>query len=78
MWMDLAVEIIHHNTLALQFNRLMLERAQKDLHAADELVGYVCLSIRQSGHLAASEYVLQECNLPRCSKFHPFTPKNTH
>ena len=78
MQMDLAVKIIHRNTIALQFNGLMLKRAQKDLHAADELVGYTHLSIRQSGHSAASEYVLQECNLPRCSNFHPFTPENTH
>ena len=78
MQMDLAVEIIHHNTIALQFNRLVLKRAQKDLRTADELVSYVHLSIRQSGHSAASEYALQECNLPCRSKFHPFTPKNTH
>lgn len=62
---DLAVEIVHRNTIALQFNRLVLERAQNDLRAADELVGYVRLSIRQSGHSAASQYAMQECNLPR-------------
>lgn len=55
----------------------MLKRAQKDMCAANELIGYVCLSIRQSGHLVTSEYVMQECNLPdyTSSKFHPFYTK---
>ena len=38
---DLAYEIVHRNSIALQLNRLMLERAETDLDAADELVGHV-------------------------------------
>ncbi|KIM68406.1 hypothetical protein SCLCIDRAFT_20319 [Scleroderma citrinum Foug A] len=34
---DLAYEIVHCNTITLQFNRIMLERAERDLHAVDEL-----------------------------------------
>ena len=57
---DLTYEIIHRNTIALQLNRIMLERAEKDLHAADKLVGHVHLTIRQSGHSTAFEYAMQE------------------
>ncbi|KAI6010486.1 hypothetical protein PISMIDRAFT_11318 [Pisolithus microcarpus 441] len=57
---DLAYEIVHHNTIALQLNCIMLEMAEADLLAADELVGHIQLTIRQSGHSAAVEYVMQE------------------
>ena len=38
---DLAYEIVHRNTIALQLNHIILERAETDLHAADEFVGHV-------------------------------------
>jgi len=38
----------------------MLEQAERDLHAADELVGCVCLTIRESSHSPTLEYVMQE------------------
>ena len=62
---DLAYEIVHRNSIALQLNRLMLERAETDLDAADELVGHVRLTIRQSGHSPAVEYAMRE-SWPRC------------
>ncbi|KIM68963.1 hypothetical protein SCLCIDRAFT_19644 [Scleroderma citrinum Foug A] len=62
---DLAYEIVHCNTITLQFNRIMLERAERDLHAVDELVGCVHLTIRESGHSPMSEYAMQE-PLARC------------
>ena len=58
MWKDLTYEIMHRNTIALQFNWIMLEQAERDLHAADELVGCVCLTIRESGHSPMSEYAM--------------------
>ena len=63
---DLAYEIVHRNTIALQLNRIILERVETDLHAADEFVGHVRLTIRQSGHSAAVEYAMRE-SWPRCS-----------
>jgi hypothetical protein len=57
---DLANEIVHRNTIALQLNRLLLENAQKDLRAADEVVGHVRLCIRQSGHSAVHEHAIQQ------------------
>ena len=57
---DLTYEIVHHNTIALQLNRIMLERMERDLHAADELVGHVHLTIRQTGHSAAFKHAMQE------------------
>ena len=65
MQKDLAYEIVHRNTIALQFNQIMLERAERDLHAADELIGCVCLTIRESGHSPMLEYVMRE-PLARC------------
>jgi len=63
-------EIVYHNTIALYLNRIMLERAETDLHAADELIGHVRLTIRQSGHSAVVEYAMQESWLrcPQASK----------
>ncbi|KAI6001900.1 hypothetical protein EDD15DRAFT_2361262 [Pisolithus albus] len=57
---DLAYEIVHRNTVALQLNRIFLERAERDLRAVDEHVGHVRLTIRQSGHSAASMYAMRE------------------
>ncbi|KAI5990600.1 hypothetical protein EDD15DRAFT_2369661 [Pisolithus albus] len=67
---DLAYEIVHRNTIALQLNRIMLERAEADLLAAVELVGHVRLTIRQSGHSAAVEYAMRESwtRRPQASK----------
>ena len=58
MWKDLTYEIVHRNAIALQLNRIMLERAEKDLHAADELISHVRLTIRQTGQLVAFEYAM--------------------
>ena len=57
---DLACEIVHRNTITLQLNRLFLENAQNDLYGADELVGHVRLSIRQSGYSAVREHTIRE------------------
>jgi len=57
---DLAHEIIHHNTITLQLNHILLEQAEKDLYMADEFVGQVHLTIRQSSQLAAMEYAMWE------------------
>ena len=58
MQKDLACKIIHHNTITLQLNQLFLENAQNDLYGMDELVGHVCLSIRQSGYSAVCEHMI--------------------
>ena len=58
----LACQIIHCNTLVLQYNRLVFERAQDDLHAMDRFIGHVRLMIRKSGQTAASEYAMRESN----------------
>ena len=55
---DLTYEIVHRNTITLQLNRIVLERMERDLHAADELVGHVHLTIRQTGHSAAFEHTM--------------------
>ena len=57
---SLAHQIIHRNTLVLQYNRMVLERAQDDLHAADRFIGQVHFSIRRCGQSAAFEYAMQE------------------
>ncbi|KAI6096511.1 hypothetical protein F5141DRAFT_1067673 [Pisolithus sp. B1] len=59
-WKDLAYEIVHHNTVALQLNCIVLEQAKRDLCMVDECIGHVHLIIRQSGHSAASVYAMQE------------------
>ena len=38
---DLAFEMVHRNTIALQLNQVMLEKAPEDLNNVDEHVGYV-------------------------------------
>ena len=65
MQKDLAYEIVHRNTIALQFNRIMLEQVERDLHAADKLIGCIHLTIRESGHSPTSEYAMRE-PLARC------------
>ncbi|KIM61925.1 hypothetical protein SCLCIDRAFT_120639, partial [Scleroderma citrinum Foug A] len=54
----LAHQIIHRNTLTLQYNRLMLEKAQGMLHTADQFVGKVCTTVRQSGVTATFEHAM--------------------
>lgn len=51
---SLALQIIHRNTLVLQYNRIVLEQTQDDVHAADRFVGQVRFLIRKSGQSAAS------------------------
>ncbi|KIK80761.1 hypothetical protein PAXRUDRAFT_157828, partial [Paxillus rubicundulus Ve08.2h10] len=58
---DLTNEIIHHNTITLQLNHIMLEKAQENLHVADQFISHVHLVIRQSGYPATyQEYMMQE------------------
>ena len=57
---NLAYEIIHRNTIALQLNRIMLEKAEQDLQQADELVGQVRLTVRQCGHSVAFKSAIKE------------------
>lgn len=57
---SLALQIIHRNTLVLQYNRIVLEQTQDDVHAADRFVGQVRFLIRKSGQSAASEYALRQ------------------
>lgn len=42
---ELALEMIHCNTITLQLNCTLLERTEEDLNDADEQVGYVQLLI---------------------------------
>ena len=55
----------------------MLKRVEKDLHAADELVGHVRLTIRQSGHSAMFEYAMRE-TWPCCSHASKFRILSFH
>ncbi|KAI6095948.1 hypothetical protein EDD16DRAFT_1528336 [Pisolithus croceorrhizus] len=56
----LTLQIVQHNMLILQYNHMTLERAQKDIHTADQFIRHVWLTIRQSGHTPAFEYAMQE------------------
>ena len=60
MWKNLAHEIIHRNTITLQLNRIMLEKAEEDLLQAEELISHVHLIVRQCGHSAAHRYAMKE------------------
>ena len=60
MHKDLAREVIHRNTIALQLNHILLEWSEKALQAADEFIGRVRVTIRQSGQSAALEYAMHE------------------
>jgi hypothetical protein len=42
----LTCQIVHCNTLILQYNHMALERAQNDLRPADRLIGHVWLVIQ--------------------------------
>ena len=53
--------------LVLQYNRIVLERTQDDLHATDRFVGQVHFSIWKSDHSTAFEYAMQEDHLPHTS-----------
>ena len=45
--------------LRMQLNRIMLEKVEEDLQQADELIGQVHLTVRQSGHSVASENAMK-------------------
>ena len=64
---DLAHKIVHCNIIILQLNQLVLENAQNDSRAADEFVGHIRLSIRQSGHSVVHEQAIREPHVP-CHK----------
>ncbi|KAG6369098.1 hypothetical protein JVT61DRAFT_1514 [Boletus reticuloceps] len=38
---NLALQIIHRNTLVLQYNHLLLEETQEDLRTVDRFIGHV-------------------------------------
>ena len=38
---NLAYEIIHRNTITLQLNHIVLEKAEEDFQRAEELIGQV-------------------------------------
>ena len=57
---DLTHEIVHHNTIILQLNQLVLENAWNNSQAVDEFVGHIHLSIRQSGLLVIHEQAIWE------------------
>lgn len=56
---NLALQIVHRNTLALQYNRLLLDRAQEGLRTADRFIGHVRFVIRKSGLPVTVEYTMQ-------------------
>lgn len=49
----------------------MLEKAEEDLQQADELIGQVHLTVRQSGHSAAFENAIKESRPRRGQSFFP-------
>ena len=57
---NLAYEIIHRNTIALQLNRIVLEKAEEDFQRAEELIGQVRLTVRQSRHSTTFENFIKE------------------
>ena len=60
MQKNLTLQIIHCNTVTLQYNRLVLEKAREELHAAERLIGHVCFTIRKSGIPVAFEGTMPE------------------
>ncbi|KAF8432101.1 hypothetical protein L210DRAFT_865044, partial [Boletus edulis BED1] len=56
----LAHQIIYHNTLVLQYNRMVLDKTVDDLHAAEMYIGHVRLMIREGGQTVAFEYTMQQ------------------
>lgn len=63
---NLAHQIIHRNTLVLQYNRLLLEKTEDDLRTADRFVGHVRFVIRKSGIPVALEYAMREDYVTAC------------
>lgn len=57
---NLALQIVHRNTLVLQYNRVLLEKTEDDLRIADRFVGQVRFVIRKSGIPVALEYAMRE------------------
>ena len=73
----LAYEIIHRNTIALQLNRIVLEKAEEDFQRAEELIGRVQLTVRQSGHSTAFENFIKEPWPHRGEFFLEFSAEST-
>jgi hypothetical protein len=67
---SLTRQIIHHNTLVLQYNRMVLEQAQDDLHATDRFVGEVCFLIRK---VARALHMHMQCSKITCRLHHVCT-----
>lgn len=60
MQWSLALQIVHHDILALQYNHILLKKAQEDLHLADHLIGSVWFIIHRSGIPVASKYAMHK------------------
>ncbi|KAF8546448.1 hypothetical protein OG21DRAFT_1527823 [Imleria badia] len=45
---NLVLQIVHRNTLMLQYNHLLLDKAQEDLWTTDRFIGHVHFVIRKS------------------------------
>lgn len=56
---NLALQIVHRNTLVLQYNRLLLDKAHEDLRTADRFIGHVRFVIRKSGLPVTVQYAMQ-------------------
>ena len=67
--------------LVLQYNWMVLERAQDDLHAADHFVGHVHFLIQKSSQTTAFKYAMQEghssLSSGRLSNWSMFIPEQT-
>ena len=57
---ELALQIVHRNTLTLQYNCMLLDKAQEDLHTADCFISHVRFVIRKNGIPVAFEYAMHE------------------
>ena len=57
---NLALQVIRHNMLTLQYNCLLLDKAHQDLHMANCFMGCICFAIRRSGISVAFEYAMHE------------------
>ena len=68
---SLTHQIILRNTLVLQYNRMISERAQDDLNATDCFVGQVCFLIHKSSQSVTYAYAMQEDHLPPTPRMYP-------
>ncbi|KIM57152.1 hypothetical protein SCLCIDRAFT_131182 [Scleroderma citrinum Foug A] len=57
---NLALQVVHHNMLMLQYNCLLLDKAHQDLHTANHFMGCICFAIRRSGIPVAFKYAMRE------------------